>query len=1156
MMMMMMMMMIMVPRWRGNETVARMAMRVAALLFFCWKKRGVEANDGSSFVVCEYGFSRDECERNAFANDAADVETRTPSSSSFGTLGRVWPELNNESKSSTYHEMWCSKGTSGVTFSSKTKDYVTSIPSNVTTADVAFDAQSRASEAKAFSVEFWITPRLSKRDGFTGRHFTPFFSLETAKRNETFSAYTRTSIFDCADEFDFALYIWTDFSVGFRSREPIAMHPTLMAETCASMVTESNALIDDSLNHFVLMASFSDEANVLGENRISCYVNGTKIVDDVIGDVLVNDTGKRKLPLANAWRDTSAPYFGSTSANNKYDASDDAWEWTNTVHAFAMYDKKLSDEEILLNFRAGLPNAAPLVVDINVTIDEDVKETKIVLQYTDNDYYNATSTSNALNTTTTSTIKYSFSILSLPEKGVLKAVPIEDKTISNESGDGDNVMQTETAAIIVTHVPFQCFGNAVFYTPEPNDHSTINNNNNNNNNDDNNDNTLEVYANFTFKATETSLTNAFETIDSLNQGLVSIFVSPVNDAPLGTSQVVEYFGREEDKTFQIEFRDDVDEAEYVSKIEVSKLPTIGKVSLSSVSSESSKALNVGDVINVASEVETFTYRLHDDGDGFGEKANFDPAVVGSKGYLTDFFYYYAYDKYDEKSVNETKVEFRIQSPVRWVPPSYYSSVKETRENMPLEFTIDVLRLDCRENTTEAIVERLPAHGTVYLTQSLSVSTSSSSSVVAEEDRKTHLKENDVVRLEHMRRATITEEEWQEGVERCIAFAKVMFVPDDYYFNAPNVDIFGDAATLSTTKYVASPRSPLLSLSARDILDGWMVSSLSSPSSLSSLLLNVSFTVTADIPHAPAKFGNVSVDARAPPPSYLLRVDSNETNVNDSSSTFLLPNGGYLKFYDALEYDARPDYDTTFGVAVTIKSINPSGAAFFANVSIALPSEKEVVPFNTSSIVVTKWFRNQVKIAGPPSIVREVLFHYVMYDAKTIKNTPRIVNDTLELTLEYGFIKLYNAKKVNETMNAKYDWKHDSCRNQRTASGDTKSCTRIAHVDIEAIAYPSTIEYLTKDKTTDASNVVSQKSWFISGLFQGALAGAVLIGLWKCVFKKLFVALNRLFCCLFCCRLRAPPSAFERRRRRARKQEDEDEDDEDEEEDYDEESPQN
>ena len=51
--------MMVVPRWRGNETVARMAMRVAALFFFFWKKRGVEANDGSSFVVCEYGFSRD-----------------------------------------------------------------------------------------------------------------------------------------------------------------------------------------------------------------------------------------------------------------------------------------------------------------------------------------------------------------------------------------------------------------------------------------------------------------------------------------------------------------------------------------------------------------------------------------------------------------------------------------------------------------------------------------------------------------------------------------------------------------------------------------------------------------------------------------------------------------------------------------------------------------------------------------------------------------------------------------------------------------------------------------------------------------------------------------------------------------------------------------
>ena len=58
-----------------------------------------------------------------------------------------------------------------------------------------------------------------------------------------------------------------------------------------------------------------------------------------------------------------------------------------------MYDKKISDEEITLNFHAGLPNAAPLVVDVNVTINEDVKEAKIVLQYADDDYYNATITS-------------------------------------------------------------------------------------------------------------------------------------------------------------------------------------------------------------------------------------------------------------------------------------------------------------------------------------------------------------------------------------------------------------------------------------------------------------------------------------------------------------------------------------------------------------------------------------------------------------------------------------------------------------------------------------------------------------------------------------------------------------------------------------------
>ena len=33
-----------------------------------------------------------------------------------------------------------------------------------------------------------------------------------------------------------------------------------------------------------------------------------KIVDEVIGDVLVDDNGKRKFPFANAWRETSAPF--------------------------------------------------------------------------------------------------------------------------------------------------------------------------------------------------------------------------------------------------------------------------------------------------------------------------------------------------------------------------------------------------------------------------------------------------------------------------------------------------------------------------------------------------------------------------------------------------------------------------------------------------------------------------------------------------------------------------------------------------------------------------------------------------------------------------------------------------------------------------------
>ena len=101
-----------------------------------------------SFVVSEYAFSREECERNVFfmddfdrnndnnnsssssIDDDDDETNRTISSSSFGTLGRFWPpkESVDEKDDSLYHKRWCSEGTSGVTFSSKTKEYV-SFPS-------------------------------------------------------------------------------------------------------------------------------------------------------------------------------------------------------------------------------------------------------------------------------------------------------------------------------------------------------------------------------------------------------------------------------------------------------------------------------------------------------------------------------------------------------------------------------------------------------------------------------------------------------------------------------------------------------------------------------------------------------------------------------------------------------------------------------------------------------------------------------------------------------------------------------------------------------------------------------------------------------------------------------------------------------------------
>ena len=123
----------------------------------------------------------------------------------------------------------------------------------------------------------------------------------------------------------------------------------------------------------------------------------------------------------------------------------------------------------------------------------------------------------------------------------------------------------------------------------------------------------------------------------------------------------------------------------------------------------------------------------------------------------------------------------------------------------------------------------------------------------------------------------------------------------------------------------------------------------------------------------------------------------------------------------------------------------------------------------------------------------------------MKKTPRVVRDTLELTLEYGFVKLYNAKKMNETINAKYDWKHDSCRIQQqeetTTSNATKPCTRIAHVNIEAIAYPSSYDSLTQETSTKDSNAAFPKILIYLWPLQGAVAGIVLLGLWKYLFKK-------------------------------------------------------
>ena len=126
--------------------------------------------------------------------------------------------------------------------------------------------------------------------------------------------------------------------------------------------------------------------------------------------------------------------------------------------------------------------------------------------------------------------------------------------------------------------------------------------------------------------------------------------------------------------------------------------------------------------------QLLTYRLDADD---GDRVNFVPLILAQerKSILSDSFSYYVYDKYDEKAVNETKVEFRVQSPVR-ADASFFLLFGQGNERKcaPLEFTIDVLRLDCQDNATEAIVETLPANGTVYLIRTPAISTSSVSRI--------------------------------------------------------------------------------------------------------------------------------------------------------------------------------------------------------------------------------------------------------------------------------------------------------------------------------------------------------------------------------------------------------------------------------------------
>ena len=1067
-------------------------------------------------LMSEYWFTRAECEKNEFRSRTdllvnSSIAKRigngtdwantsgNKSTGSFGTLERFFAQSSSSSSSSSNdsndptssysveESWWCAKGIVGARFSSTEADDF------ISTANEDFDVEeqyiSRVLESEETTMEFWITPSHTTTKSNVGstnfnyaRYF-PIFTIATSV-NDTYNVYTvNASSWDCDYEYDYAIYLGTDFSIQIRARIPLQIDSSLVAQTCSFPSSEKNAFINGSLNHFVFIATYS---SVSFENKLTIFVNGTKIIDEVL---FVQDLSRKKYSFAEAWRKTSRPYFGN-GINNNIDTNpfnDDFSDiWMNTIHAFAMYDRKLGDLEVRQNFYSGLPNAKPLAVDKNITVLEDAVETRIALEYTDDDYFNDTSSSSSLS------VEYTFKIVSLPENGVLKAT------------------NTQKTLVTVDAVPFECFGNGVFFTPEPNKHS------NNTTIDNDDDNKLAIYASFEFIVREKSTLEEFETVESLNKGVISIFVEPVNDAPFGIEHVVDYYGREI-KTFQLLFRDDLDEeSDYygheISKIEVTKLPSNGAiVSYYSAGDENEpRAISLGDIINVTSAM-SFSYRLQKKEER-GDATNIDqfvPIVDDGKDYLADYFSYFAYDKYDAKSVNETLVEFRIQSPIQWMMSSSTAAanrrVVETKENAQIQFKLEVLRLDCQENVTEIIVKSVPLNGTVSLV--LSSASSESTSPPRDEGIEDTLKVNDVIHLEQVHRV---KNDSAEDEEQCVAFVNAIFVPNEYFFDSPSVDIFGDKVTSKTTTIFPLNNKSSLLFSSRDTVDGW--------STLDDY--EISFTVIADVPHAPAKFHNVSfalsgtaLSSSSSP--FLISVDSNETTTNNDDFV-VVPNGGYLKLCNALEYDISPDFDVTFGVVASVSSIRQA-----ANVSVLLPldSSYAIAENNnnnknnndtsllSSSVVITKWLKTMVKIAGPPSQVRDILFNHVLYNLKTNGNTKQTMRDTIKIKLEYGYVKILNEKRP-DSENAKYDWKSDSCKEQTTSTStaSTTPCAVIAYVDIEAVAYPSSISLLAQNNDFDQKNV-SNNSWFIAGIIQGAIAGVVLLCARRLA-MKLFVSCRR------------------------------------------------